>query len=80
MVWSVQKIILSQNFAMETEGSLGRKQNGERRSLCTCHEGIWENGGIAAYILNLGTKWMSLVSFTPWLLYLQRKRLWYPLN
>jgi len=37
---------MSQNFAMETEGSLGRKQNGTRRSLCTCHKGIWENGGI----------------------------------
>jgi hypothetical protein len=65
---------------MEKEGSAGRKQNGARRSLCTCHKGIWENGGIAAYILNLGTKWMSVLSLTPWPLYLQRKRLWYSMN
>jgi hypothetical protein len=75
MVWSVQKMILSQNLAMETEVSLGGKQNGKRRSSCTCRKSIWENGGIAAYILNLGTKWMSVVSFTHWPLYLQRKRL-----
>jgi len=40
----------------------------------------WGSGGIAACILDLGTRWSWVVSFTPWLLYSQGKRPWYPLD
>jgi len=29
------------------------------------HEGVWEIGGIAPRILNLGNKWRWVVRFTP---------------
>jgi hypothetical protein len=35
---------------------------------------------LAPRILNLGTRWKWVVSFTPWPLYLQWKRPWYPLD
>ena len=41
---------------------------------CACHEGIWGSRGVAL-VLNLGTLCGWVVSFMPWLLYLQRKRL-----
>jgi hypothetical protein len=31
-----------------------------------CHELIWENGGIAPCIINVGTKWRWRASFIPW--------------
>jgi hypothetical protein len=34
----------------------------------------WGSGGIASRILDLGTRWRRVVSFTPRPLYLQRKR------
>jgi hypothetical protein len=40
----------------------------------------WENKGIAPRILDLGTRWKWVVSFTPRPLYSQRKRPWYPLH
>jgi hypothetical protein len=46
-------------------------------SLClTKHHAIktyWGNGGITLWILNLGTRWRSVVSFTPQPLYSQGK-------
>lgn len=40
----------------------------------------WSYGGIAVLIHNLTTRWGWVVSFMPWLLYLQRKSPWYSLN
>jgi len=37
-------------------------------------------GGITPSILELGTTWRLVVSFTPRLLYLQEKSPWYPLD
>jgi hypothetical protein len=44
------------------------------------HEEIWGSGGIAPRILNLGTIWRWVVSFTPRLLYPRGKRPQYPLD
>jgi hypothetical protein len=38
------------------------------------------SGGVAPHILNLGTRWRWVVSFTPRLLYPQRKSPWCPLD
>jgi hypothetical protein len=38
------------------------------------------NGGIAPRILDLGTRWRSVLSFTPRLFYPQGKIPWYPLD
>jgi hypothetical protein len=38
-----------------------------------CHEDIWESGGIAQHIHNLGTGWRRMVSFTLWPLHPQGK-------
>jgi hypothetical protein len=40
----------------------------------------WGSGGIAARILDLGTRWRWAVSFTPRPLYPQGKSPWYPLD
>jgi hypothetical protein len=40
----------------------------------------WGSGGIDPHILNLGTRWRCLVSFTPRSLYPQGKSPWYPLD
>jgi hypothetical protein len=40
----------------------------------------WGSGGIAPLILDLGTRWRWVVSFTPRPLYPQGKSPWYPLN
>jgi hypothetical protein len=39
-----------------------------------------EIGGIPAFLINLGTRWESLVITTLWLLYSRGKSPWYPLN
>jgi hypothetical protein len=39
----------------------------------------WRSGGIAPRILDLGTRWRWVVSFTPRLLYPQGKSPWFPL-
>jgi len=44
------------------------------------HEGILGSGGIAPLILDLGTRWRWVVSFTPRPLYPQEKSPWYPLD
>jgi hypothetical protein len=44
------------------------------------HEGVWGSGGISPTILDLGTRWRWVVSFTPRPLYPQGKSPWYPLN
>jgi hypothetical protein len=44
------------------------------------HEGVLGSGGIAPRILDLGTRWRWVVSFTPRPLYHQGKSRWYPLN
>jgi hypothetical protein len=36
-----------------------------------CHEDVFENGSKAPRILNLGTIWRWVVSFTPWSVYSQ---------
>jgi len=38
----------------------------------------WMSGGTAPFILDLGTIWRWVVSFTSWLLYPKRKSCWYP--
>jgi hypothetical protein len=38
------------------------------------------NGGIAPHILDLGTRWRLVVTFTPRPLYLQGKSPWYSLD
>jgi hypothetical protein len=38
----------------------------------------WRSGGIVPRILDLGTKWMWVVSFTPRPLYPQGKSPWHP--
>jgi hypothetical protein len=40
----------------------------------------WGSGGTATRILELGTRWRWVVSFTPRPLYPQGKRPWYPLD
>jgi hypothetical protein len=40
----------------------------------------WGSGGIAPLILDLGTRWRWVVSFTTWPLYPQGKSPWYPLD
>jgi hypothetical protein len=44
------------------------------------HEGVLGSGGTAPRILDLGTKWRWVVSFTPRPLYPQGKNPWYPLD
>jgi hypothetical protein len=44
------------------------------------HEGVLGSGGIAPCILDLGTRWRWVVSFTPRSLYPQGKSLWCPLD
>jgi hypothetical protein len=43
-------------------------------------EAYWGSGGIAPCILDLGSRWRWVVSFTPRPLYPQGKRPWYPLD
>jgi hypothetical protein len=54
------------------------------KSLClTKHHSMktyWGIGGLARRILDLGTRWRPVVSFTPWPLYSQRRNTWYPLD
>jgi hypothetical protein len=45
-----------------------------------CHKGVLGSGGIAPHILDLGTRWRWVFSFTPWLLYSQGKNPRYPLD
>jgi hypothetical protein len=40
----------------------------------------WESGGIAPRIVDLGTRWRRVVSYTPRSLYLQGNSPWYPLD
>jgi hypothetical protein len=40
----------------------------------------WGSGSIAPCILDLGTRWMCVVSFTPLPLYPHGKSFWYPLD
>jgi hypothetical protein len=44
------------------------------------HEGVFRSGVIAPLILDLGSRWRWVVSFTTWPLYPQGKRPWYPLD
>jgi hypothetical protein len=43
------------------------------------HESVLESGSVAPRILNLGTRWRWMVSFTLRLLYPQGESRWYPL-
>jgi hypothetical protein len=45
-----------------------------------CNEGVLGSGGIAPRILDFGSRWRWLVSFTPQPLYPQGKSPWYPLR
>jgi hypothetical protein len=49
-------------------------------NLALLHGGLLGNGGITPLILDLGTRWRWVVSFTPCLLYPQGKSPWYPLG
>jgi hypothetical protein len=42
--------------------------------------GYWGSGDTAPRILDIGIRWMWVVSITPWLLYPQGKNPWYPLD
>jgi hypothetical protein len=44
------------------------------------HEGLLGSGGIPPRIIELGTRWRWVVSFTPWPLYPRGKSLWYLLD
>jgi len=44
------------------------------------HEGVLGSGCIAPLIINLGTRWRWVVSFTPRPLYPRGKSPWYPLD
>jgi hypothetical protein len=44
------------------------------------HEGESGSVGIAPRVLDLGTRWRWVVSFTPWPLYTQGKSPWYTLD
>jgi hypothetical protein len=48
-------------------------------SLALCHEDIWGSGG-SSTILNLGTRWRRVISFTSLSLYPQGKSPRYPLD
>jgi hypothetical protein len=48
----------------------------KRRAMKAC----WRSGGIAPCILELGTKWKRVVSFTPRPIYPQGKGPWFPLD
>jgi len=41
---------------------------------CACHGGLWGSGCTVPLILNLGTRWEWVVSFTTWPLYSQGKK------
>jgi len=41
------------------------------------HEAVWGSGDTAPRVINIGTRWIWMVSFTPQLLYPQRKSSWY---
>jgi hypothetical protein len=43
-------------------------------------EVYWGSGSIAPRILDLGTTWKWVISFTPRPLYSQEKNRWFPLN
>lgn len=45
-----------------------------------CHEGIWGSAGLAPRILNQGTRWCWVISFTVWPLYSREKSLRYTYN
>jgi len=44
------------------------------------HEDVWVSGGIAPHILNFGTRWGWVVSFTLWPLKPKGNCPWYPLD
>jgi hypothetical protein len=46
----------------------------------TCREDVWGNGGTAPRIVNFGTRWRGMISFTLLPLYLRVKSPWYPLD
>jgi hypothetical protein len=66
------------------EGRLIKETIKLKLSLClTKHHAMktcWGSGGIVPGILDLGTRWRSVVSFTPRPLYSQEKSPWYPLD
>jgi len=43
------------------------------------NEDIWVNRNLASCILNVGTRWRWVVSFTPWPIYIRGKNPRYPL-
>jgi len=42
-------------------------------------EAYWGSGIVAQRIFDFDTRWRWMASFTPWPLYPQGKRTWYPL-
>jgi hypothetical protein len=41
---------------------------------CACYEVLWRSGGIAAHILNVGSRWRWVVGFMLWQLFTLRER------
>jgi hypothetical protein len=66
------------------EGNLKKIKGKVKLSLCfntePRREGVLGSGGIAPRILDLGTIWRWVVSFTPRPFHLQGKNAWYPLD
>jgi hypothetical protein len=62
------------------------KSKGKKVKLSLCltkHHAMktyWGSGGLTSHILDLGTRWRWVVSFTPRPLYPQGKSPWYPLD
>jgi hypothetical protein len=74
---------------MNCDAYYEKLQSKGKRYSCTCTfltkhhamEEYWGKGGIAPHILDLGTRWRWMVSFTPQLLYPpQEKTTWYLLD
>jgi hypothetical protein len=78
MPWQSEKVPITPSLSWD------RWKVKVKLSLClTKHHAIrtyWGSGGIAPRILDLGTRWRWVVSFTPQSLYPQGKSTWYPLD
>jgi len=55
-------------------------QEGYRVVLVHAVKARRKSGGITPPILNLGTRWRSVVNFIPFLLHTCAQNAWYPLN
>jgi hypothetical protein len=74
-------ILLSTVFWNTSIQSLSlRRKSTHRKGEHHAMKAYWGSGGITPRILDLGTRWRSVVSFTHRPLYPQGKNAWYPLD